>query len=431
LAEGLDRILTSLGQREVEFLRVERLLDDAEKVSVSAFLTAMRAGVDNEFESRKKRVLEEFDKSRGTFTDLADTGRQAWLGIKQLIATTKVYEVDESDREKGEKLEGRLLRRHFGKDDLEQSCKVVIESATEQFRAQWKRTSDSVRQRLERIGASDVANVYRDGVRVELAPDGSTLVGGGLLGSTAIATAALAAGWHTIGYALAHLFWPAALVSALAYAGYAVFKHEDEKARQGKDLDKQLSEVKTTALRIVEADVARVVREDAARIRSEMKATVAAQVLGGVPADFREFVELIERARKRVGISPGGSTPTPTTLLEEGHRRLAAGDLGSAVLLGGAALEGIVEGRFRRHFGRGAEEQRLPMYEAIEVLKARRAYAPAECDRLHRARMERNSLVHDAEVLRTLNPARTSAFLTMVGELHSEGPGVTWSANNR
>lgn len=218
LLSELESMKIEADARKARFTEALVLVDTVRDESVRDMISDVTGAARALFQERSRDTLDAFDRLHAPTTNLDDAWRgnavrlAAWVGLR-----------DEDDTLP---LEARLLKTIYAEDAIGAALAAITEKARARFEKRWKRL---LRDLAIAPGEGGVPHVdlpipdYMPGV------DPSAVVAQVLVGSVALNTVVLAAGWHTIGWTLAHLFLPAALAAGAISVAVAHWRHEDEK----------------------------------------------------------------------------------------------------------------------------------------------------------------------------------------------------------
>lgn len=416
LAERVDALLVELYRAQNEYQQLRELIDAAERRAAEEPVTRLRERLRALCAARMGRVREDFKREHSAFTNVSDVGRRAKLvgqrglrGGEQLFNRLRshfdpgwrdhrAFAVSDTDEQQALALEERVVLRHFAEDELKGELETVVQQAVEEVDAIWAAVDGELRLLLARMeGAARHLPASALRPTLQLPVDLSTMVGGHLLASTTLATAVLAAGWHTLAWSVAHLFVPMAVVAAAIYFVVAVQRREQEQAARLAELEKQLKERLDQFEVAIEGRMAPFFRDHARERGQELRRQAVELRLG--PAQKRDYDELVgrlEQLQQHLAELHGTRMvpAQPSQALAQAGERLAQGDRAAAALLAAVAFEGglIAWGEAQQALGGPAREGLL--YELIEALHARGACDARQRRELHALRRERNRFIH-------------------------------------
>lgn len=386
LLGALESLKSEADARMARFAEAVVLIDTVRDESVRDMISDVTGAARALFQERSRDTLEAFDRLHSPSTNLDDLWRgsavrlAAWVGLR--------------DKDDGLPLEARLLKTIYAEDEIGAALATITEKARARFEKRWKRLLRDLAIDPGKEGGPHVELPipdYMPGV------DPSALVTQVLVGSVALNTVVLAAGWHTIGWTLAHLFLPAALAAGAISVAVAHWRHEDEKAKRRKELAdhlaRQLAELDTQ----IEGRLGPQVRALSDRLRDIHVEAIERHLFGEGGRDcHRDWAARLDSRRGELAraISSERKGHEPRRVLLDAVDRLHNGDTMAAAPLAALAFElAVLEWAERFPEGRGLPSEGQ-LYAAIELLHAKRACDEEQRALLHKLRRQRNEIVH-------------------------------------
>lgn len=152
--------------------------------------------------------------------ELVNLGKVGWNRLRSLVSD----EVSDNDAVLDTRgVVEKALDAHLTQAQVVADVEKILDRATERFKASWAKIIDQnapTAADLRAFAGTDSGRGALD-VSFTLGAAESTLLVG--LGGAVAATVGLAAGWHTITYALLNVFPPAAVFAVVATVAVAVF----------------------------------------------------------------------------------------------------------------------------------------------------------------------------------------------------------------
>lgn len=202
--------------------------------SVDQFFHLIFDALDEYFETKKTLMLAEVAEDSAWYTGIRDTVKKAGIGVnlaKNLLrkAAEQINHGDilsEEDVLNTRSVTERLLETHLSPDQVSQDVAQIMAEANKRYTQLWEQEIKTQAPDLEQLRAFAARQTpeAQPNVGFELGIAEQTFAVG-LCGAVA-GTIGLAAGWHTLTYAMIHVFPPAAVFAVVATIGVAVLNRD-------------------------------------------------------------------------------------------------------------------------------------------------------------------------------------------------------------
>ena len=225
------------------------------------FFADVTKALDVYFAAKLKVMEKEIEDDAEWYTGIRDTakktgevvnlGKVGWNKIRGLI-THDPGDTDSVFDTRG--ISEKILDAHLSQDQIAADTEQILERITKKFKESWAEVIDQnapTAGDLQALAGSDAAHGVL-AVGFHLGAAESTLLMG--IGSAVAATVGLAAGWHTITWALLHVFPPAAAFAVLATVAVAVFTKEKAKEQRIATLRKAVENYFRTLLTFINTE---------------------------------------------------------------------------------------------------------------------------------------------------------------------------------
>lgn len=294
----------------------------------------------------------------------------------------------ERKEEYGEGKLGRLIERHFGQEALMHFNEDFFKEEAERFQAFWQEMARSAVLDVPRLGGARTRAV--DGApQAEMSAAAMAAVAA--TATPFLAAGVLAAGWHTMSWAMANLFPPMLLVS-VPIALIAVVKGKQSTR------DKMLRRVRVYCERMlagqklnVDSQYKRDAEQTARRFVDALRSKLLVDQVGLSSRNkLYRAMELIDRLCAELQ----GAAPVPQTdFLALAASALDRGDALAAAALWVQAYEGVVE-RWLARCDVQPPAQADRLRASIDLLRQRPEVPDAVAARLDALRRQRNRWAH-------------------------------------
>lgn len=170
----------------------------------------------------------------------ASVGREGFGTTLAQTAAELINRIPESGIDTRDVVQ-KAIGKHLAPEVLGHDLKVILERAAQGYEQAWvaeikSQTPDLTGMRAFSPSGATAAEL---GPIFDLGIAEHTLAVG--LGGAVLGTLSLAAGWHTLAYAIVHVFYPAAILVAAAAAGIALY-------RKDQDLEKRRERVREAVI---------------------------------------------------------------------------------------------------------------------------------------------------------------------------------------
>jgi len=196
--------------------------------STDQFFETVFDELDTYFATKKNRMLADCNEKSTWYSGLADSSKKILTPVN--LAKKKVgeaaeklgVELPEGDIVDTKSIVERLLDKHVNPNDLKTDITRILGRAGDRFTENWKKQIQSQAPDLSSLKAfaSNSATISAPAIAFQFGIPEQTLamgIAGGVAG-----VVGLAAGWHTLTYALINVFPPVAIFSVIAAVSLAI-----------------------------------------------------------------------------------------------------------------------------------------------------------------------------------------------------------------
>lgn len=210
--------------------------------SVESFFDRLYEKMDVYFLSKEKSMCKEIEKDGEWYTGIRDTAKKAGSVVNWVVKKANEASKDLT----GSKLSQhdaviddrtvveRVMERHLKPEQVGKEISVLMSQAGELYQEDWKTHIQSQVPDIKRLSAFNLAKQANDSIHIDFkmgVSEQAFMVG---MGSAVVGTLGLAAGWHTITYALINVFPPIAIfaVAATVLLGVLTKQHAIEQRKK-------------------------------------------------------------------------------------------------------------------------------------------------------------------------------------------------------
>lgn len=219
------------------------------------FFRSVLDALDDYFDLKNQRVIEELEKDAAWYSNLRDNAKQAAEIVRKGVSILKrgavfLKEVaspkvtDHPAFEKAAELlddvvsldtrdiATKALETHLSETTLVADVQAILNEAGKRYEEAWSREIKAQTPDLAALSAFAQATSpeVHMAPRLQLGIAEQTLAVG--LGGAIAGTLSLAVGWHTLAYAMVNVFYPAAIIVAVASIGLTMFRKEHDLERR-------------------------------------------------------------------------------------------------------------------------------------------------------------------------------------------------------
>jgi len=222
---AIDNVMSSLTRINDQILVREGKLWQHAIVATESFFDSIEHGIDDFLTPIERRMLDELKKKHEWYEGITDGVNSAWQSIS-------------GSKEEQEKatLVGELVSKHLAPNIIKKNLEAVFDEANKVYQLKWE---EAVKKQSSALLISNKSYSELDVLGAPQAYNPSSAEVAGLVGVSAavIGTAGLAAGWHTLSYAMLNVFPPIAVFTVIAAAGLAMWN-------KGKALKEREAQIK-------------------------------------------------------------------------------------------------------------------------------------------------------------------------------------------
>lgn len=269
LRYGLYRQATELQAHMRPYGRLAESMAEREKTlwahafhCTERFFTEVTAAFEAYFRTKLEFMEKEIEEDASWYSGIRDTAKKAGnlvnlgkKGVARLVSrVSEPHHMDENDLIDTRSIVERTMATHLAPTDLANEMEQILKAATERFKSEWQKVIDENTPDMQDLRAFAGAGAARASFDVgfELgAAEGTLLVG---VGGAVAASVGLAAGWHTITYALLNVFPPAAVFAVLATLVVAVATKERAKQSRLDTVHKAVEQYFRTLLTLINTE---------------------------------------------------------------------------------------------------------------------------------------------------------------------------------
>ncbi|CAM3212180.1 hypothetical protein [Sporolactobacillus spathodeae] len=170
---------------------------------------------------------------------------KAVAAINKLPTNEKIIKNDSPIDER--RILEKILQERLPQNEIIIQLNTIIDKAFEQYKKKWKKTIDASTTVFYSNRNHQFEAITKDVFKLQHQMEASEQVLGASLGSAIIGTVGLAAGWHTLGYAMLNVFPPIAVFAAVATVATAALTKNnviDRKKQEAQEaVDRYLREI--------------------------------------------------------------------------------------------------------------------------------------------------------------------------------------------
>lgn len=240
LRYGLFRNATEIQAFAAPYRRLAQSMAEREKAlwqhafeCTERFFAQVNAALDVYFREKLKAMEEDIQVDSSWYTGLRDTakksgelvnlGRAGFARAWNMVSDSKMGGDPVLDTRS---VTERTLDHHMPQKRLAEDMEKILEASAECFKENWEKVIEQNTPSVKDLGGFADAGARHGAFQSSFqlgAAEGTLLAG---VGVAVAATLGLAAGWHTVVYALLNVFPPAAAFAAIATVLVAVFTKE-------------------------------------------------------------------------------------------------------------------------------------------------------------------------------------------------------------
>lgn len=231
------KILVDLGLREREIMRLSK------EIHQEASLFMMQR-IDDFLKERRDKIIEQINREFVWYQGLKDVASKGAVvlnkGKKILNKTFEMTNINKSIDVKdfdNRMLLERLLDENMSHKDVANNLNNILEQTFNFILDEWNRRINFHINALYERDKKIIDKIKENKIKFQIDSTGQIFITG--ITSAVVGTLGLAAGWHTLTYALVNVFPPIAIFTAIAVVFSGI--SNKEKAKEG--LIKQVEEV--------------------------------------------------------------------------------------------------------------------------------------------------------------------------------------------
>jgi hypothetical protein len=176
------------------------------------------------FATKLTKMYKEIDKNSEWYTGIVDTAKKSGSLINFVMKKANEVNRDVNGKtltNKNDLIDERsmvekIMEKHLNSDNVSKDMTNLLEATGEVYQKKWEQEIKAQSPNLDRISAFSLAQNANDSIILDFkigTAEQTFMVG---IGSAVVGTLGLAAGWHTITYALMNVFPPIAFFTVLA-----------------------------------------------------------------------------------------------------------------------------------------------------------------------------------------------------------------------
>jgi hypothetical protein len=213
--------------------------------SIHSFLDEIEYEIANFFNQRIKLMWRELEEDSSWYSGLRDSTKKVGgslinmtlKGINHLAQEMNGREWTKETVDDRTIVEA-VLEKHLSIDDVTNHISEIFESATERFKQRWMEKIAANTPNMDKISIYSLANQNQQNLKIDFQLGSSEQVLAMGLGSAVVGTVGLAAGWHTLTYALLNVFPPIAIFAAVLTVATGILTKESAVHQRKMDVEK-------------------------------------------------------------------------------------------------------------------------------------------------------------------------------------------------
>jgi hypothetical protein len=247
LREGLEQTARLIRSKITPYLsysetlaRREADLQKFARESEQEFINSLMDGISQYFDQKREILSRRIEQETTVGARLKDTFcKPAAKLIKNVVQKVGLAE---NESEFAKVLVEKLLTEELGTEILKRDIGEIIEKAKQSFEQSWQRKVAENPPDLETIKSLSgvTTTVGRANIGINLEISSHVLTGG--IGAALAATFGVAAGWHTLEWAMLEVFPPAAIIVALLTAATFMFTGDQARESRKKEIEKSIQQ---------------------------------------------------------------------------------------------------------------------------------------------------------------------------------------------
>lgn len=309
LRYGLYRQATELQTYIKPYQRLSETMAQREKAlwthafhCTEKFFEDVTRALDVYFGKKLEAMEKEINEDASWYSGIRDTARKGGellnlgkRGVAKLTNLVKEGAMTEEQLLDSRSVVERTLNEHLDQEQVAKDVETVLAAATEAFSEAWRKVIETQTPDLRDLRAFAGVGTQRSVFNVEFelgAAEGTLLIG---VGGAVAGSIGLAAGWHTITYALLNVFPPAAAFAVVATVLVALFTKGRAKQKRLDTVRKAVEQYFRTLLTLVNTEkikelhdktLREAMHEQSERIIENTLDRWTRAICGGIPLDL-------------------------------------------------------------------------------------------------------------------------------------------------
>ncbi|SOC37082.1 hypothetical protein [Ureibacillus acetophenoni] len=210
------------------------------------FMEEVETKVAGLMHSKKLAMYREIEKDGTWYSGLRDSGKKSGgalinatvKGINKLSKEFQGKQIIEKEKVvDSNSIVETVLEKHLNSEIVAKEISEILSKASKNYEKKWIEQISINIPNINRLSAYSISNLTKNNIRIDFQIGAAEQVLTMGLGSAVVGAVGLAAGWHTMTYAMLNVFPPVALFAATATVFVGVITKDKAVVKRKKEID--------------------------------------------------------------------------------------------------------------------------------------------------------------------------------------------------
>lgn len=229
-----------------EITQQKNKLLEFKPIAYHEFMQEVETNVASLMQSIKLKMHREIEKDGTWYSGLRDSGKKSGgvlinatvKGINKLSKEFQGKQIIEKEKVvDSNSIVETVLEKHLNSEKVAKEISEILSTASKNYEKKWIEQISINIPNINRLSAYSISNLTKNNIKIDFQYGAAEQVLTMGLGSAVVGAVGLAAGWHTMTYAMLNVFPPVALFAAAATVFVGVITKEKAVVKRKKEID--------------------------------------------------------------------------------------------------------------------------------------------------------------------------------------------------
>ena len=229
-----------------EITQKKNKLLEFKPIAYHEFMQEVETKVGSLMQSKKLKMHREIDEDGAWYSGLRDSGQKSGgilinatvKGINKISKEFQGKQIIEKEKVvDSNSIVETVLEKHLNSEKVAKEISGILSVASKNYEKKWIEQISINIPNVNRLSAYSISNLTKNNIKIDFQYGAAEQVLAMGLGSAVVGAVGLAAGWHTMTYAMLNVFPPVAIFAAAATVFVGVVTKEKAVEKRKREID--------------------------------------------------------------------------------------------------------------------------------------------------------------------------------------------------